>query len=305
MEPVTNAEINVPSSSPTEAAEEAPSAAPARSSTVQSVEVAVQILEAIAESGGAVRVTELSRLLHMTKARVSRHLQTLLSLGLVEKSAGVEGYTFGWKLMQLGRAAVRDRTITELAKPHLMALRDTVGQTVILSLPSKDGSVVVLCVESAPRPAATRPVAPRGGQENSGAALRSLESHQGASVAVRPGTFLEYPKSPAARLAVALAGDAAKSLAGKRGAKDPHAAAALASLARLNEVGADYELDTQGTGLGGVAAPVFDDSDKLAGVVSLVMPTRFVTPAPSAEMLAALKTCVEAIEAEYKRGGPA
>lgn len=270
MEAVAKPEINVPSSPQTDA----PSAAPARSSTVQSVEVAVQILEAIAESGGAVRVTELSRVLNMTKARVSRHLQTLLSLGLVEKSAGVEGYTFGWKLMQLGRAAVRDRTITELAKPHLMALRDTVGQTVILSLPSKDGSVVVLCVES----------------------------HQGASVAVRPGTFLEYPKSPAARLAVALAGDAAQSLAGKRGAKDPHAAAALASLARLNEVGADYELDTQGTGLGGVAAPVFDDSDKLAGVVSLVMPTRFVTPAPSAEMLAALKTCVEAIEAEYKRG---
>nr|WP_316643477.1 helix-turn-helix domain-containing protein [uncultured Roseateles sp.] len=276
MEPVANPEINVPSSPPTEAAEEATISTPVRSSTVQSVEVAVQILEAIAESGGAVRVTELSRVLHMTKARVSRHLQTLLSLGLVEKSAGVEGYTFGWKLMQLGRAAVRDRTITELAKPHLMALRDAVGQTVILSLPSKDGSVVVLCVES----------------------------HQGASVAVRPGTFLEYPKSPAARLAVALAGDAAKSLAGKRGAKDPHAAAALASLARLNEVGADYELDTQGTGLGGVAAPVFDDSDKLAGVVSLVMPTRFVTPAPSAEMLAALKACVEAIEAEYKRGGP-
>jgi DNA-binding IclR family transcriptional regulator len=49
---------------------------------------------------------------------------------------------------------------------------------------------------------------------------------------------------------------------------------------------------------------VFDDSDKLAGVVSLVMPTRFVSPAPGKAMLAALRACVDAIEAEYRRGGP-
>lgn len=247
-----------------------------RSSTVQSVEVAVHILEAIAENGGAVRVTELARLLDMTKARVSRHLQTLLSLGLVEKAAA-EGYTFGWKLLQLGRAAVRDRTITELAKPHLQELRDALDHTVILSLPAKDGSIVVLCVES----------------------------RQSASVSVRPGTFLEFPKSPAARLSVALQSNAARALAAgsKRGA-DKNAGAALSSLARLHEAGADYEVDTQGTGLGGVAAPLFDDSDKLAGVVSLVMPSRFVAPKPNAEMIRALRRCVTAIEAEYRRRGP-
>ncbi len=255
----------------------------ARPSTVQSVEVAVRILEAIAESGGAVRVTELARLLSMTKARVSRHLQTLLGLGLVAKGAQ-EGYVFGWKLLQLGRAAVRDRTITELAKPHLQRLRDTLQQTVILSLPHGDGCVVVLCVES----------------------------RQQASVSVRPGTFLEFPKSPSARLSVALQSDVASLLGsrndqrhGDAGAVHTgavHAGAALASLTRLREHGADFEVDTQGTGLGGVAAPVFDEGGKLAGVVSLVMPSRVLAPRPPEEMVRALRQCTADIEAEYRWG---
>lgn len=246
---------------------------PARSSTVQSVEVAVRILEAIAESGGAVRVSEMARLLGMTKARVSRHLQTLLGLGLVAKGAQ-EGYVFGWKLLQLGRAAVRDRTVTELAKPHLQRLRDALQQTVVLSLPHGEGSVVVLCVES----------------------------RQQASVAVRPGTFLEFPKSPAARLSVALQSDAASLLGPRNGRGHADAGAALASLTRLREDGVDFEVDTQGTGLGGVAVPVFDEGGKLAGVVSLVMPSRLLAPRPSTEMVRALRQCAADIEAEYRQG---
>lgn len=244
-----------------------------RSSTVQSVEVAVRILEAIAESGGAVRVTELARLLSMTKARVSRHLQTLLGLGLVAKGAQ-EGYVFGWKLLQLGRAAVRDRTITELAKPHLQRLRDALQQTVILSLPHGDGCVVVLCVES----------------------------RQQASVSVRPGTFLEFPKSPSARLSVALQSDVASLLGARNDQRNDDAGAALASLTRLREHGVDFEVDTQGTGLGGVAAPVFDEGGKLAGVVSLVMPSRVLAPRPPEEMVRALRRCTADIEAEYRWG---
>jgi DNA-binding IclR family transcriptional regulator len=142
---------------------------------VQSVEVALQILEGIADNNGSVRVNELARQLNLTKARVSRHMQTLLSLGLVAKGKH-EGYTFGWKLMRLGRAAANDRTLLELAKPHMEALRNAVNLTVILSLPAPDGAVVTSCVES----------------------------HDTAAVTVRVAGFLPSPHSPAGRLSVAL-----------------------------------------------------------------------------------------------------
>lgn len=158
------------------AAEAAPARKPA---TVQSVEVALQILEGIADNDGLVRVNELARQLGMTKARVSRHMQTLLALGLVARGR-LEGYTFGWKLLRLGRAAVRDRALVDLSKPHMQALRDAVNHTVILSLPAPDGAVVISCVES-------RDLAP---------------------VTVRIAGFLPSPGSPAGRLSVALSHDA-------------------------------------------------------------------------------------------------
>jgi DNA-binding IclR family transcriptional regulator len=223
---------------------------------VQSVEVAVRILEAIAENDGPIRVTALARRLELTKPRVCRHLATLTDLGLVEKAES-DGYTFGAKLVHLGRAAVRDRSLSELAKPALVRLRDAVGQTVILAVPAADGATVVLCAES----------------------------QQAASIAVRPGTRLQYPNSPSARLAMAL-----------QTSRGPARAPVLASLKRLQEIGADFESDALGTGIGGTAVPVFDAGRKLAAVISIVTPTRAITPQPPAEWVRALRRCAQEVE---------
>jgi DNA-binding IclR family transcriptional regulator len=241
--------------------------AAARSTHVQSVEVALQILEAIAESHGVARVNELSRRLSMTKAKVSRHLQTLLRLGLVSRKRN-EGYAFGWKLLRLGRAATRDRSIGEIAKPHLQQLRDTVKQAVILSAPVPNGAVVLLCVES-------------------------LEN---MSVTVRTATTLTLPKSPSARLSAALQPLAGKEPALPRGS----------GLKHWPDFGAEYEVDT-GNGVGGVSAPVVDDAGLLLAIVSIVAPTRALAPKPRAADVKALRECVKAIENEYVQGpeGPA
>ena len=239
-------------------------AKPVRSGTVQSVEVALQILEAIADGDGAARVNNLARELDMTKAKVSRHLQTLLALGLVAKGPQ-EGYTFGWKLHRLARAATRDNSIGELATPHLKRLRDELQQTVILSVPVPQGAVVLLCI-----------------------------SAQTTSITVRAATFLSLPHSPAARLSVALAP------AGKDGAPLPEGA----QLKHWPKFGAEYELDT-GHGIGGVSVPVFDEGKALIGAVSLVAPTGSLRPRPSVKVVTAMTRCAKAIEAEHRRGSPA
>lgn len=232
---------------------------PARVANVQSVEVALVILEAIAGEGGPVRVNELARRLDMTKTKVSRHLQTLLALGLVAK-AHPEGYTFGWKLLQLGRAAMRDRDVAHMASPHLHQLRDSTGQTVILSTPVPHGAVVVSCVESL----------------------------AGASVRVRPARVLLLPRSPSARLAVAL--------------QPPRADGSLppegSSLKHWPHFGAEYEVDT-GNGVGGVSAPVRDEEGMLLCIVSIVAPASQLRPWPSKTLVHALGECVQAIEAAY------
>ncbi len=142
------------------------------SSTVKSVEVTVQILEAITEATGPVRVTDLAKRLGMTKARVSRHLQTLTALGLVDRAREGEGYVFGRKLLKFGRAAVYRSNIVEISRPFLNDLRVSTGHTAILTTPTRGGAMVVAAVPNPFEP----------------------------GVMVHPGMVLSLPGSPAARL---------------------------------------------------------------------------------------------------------
>src|SRR5690606_13152830 len=145
---------------------------PRSSSTVKSVEVTVQILDVLTEATGAVRVGELARHLGMTKARVSRHLQTLTNLGLVDRARDSEGYVFGRKLLRLSRAVVYRSNIVEISRPYLTDLCNVTGHTALLSTPTRGGAMVVLAVPSQFEPGIT----------------------------VHPGTVLSLPESPSARL---------------------------------------------------------------------------------------------------------
>jgi DNA-binding IclR family transcriptional regulator len=144
----------------------------AASARVKSVEVTVQILEVLTEATGPVRVTDMARRLDMTKARVSRHLQTLTNLGLVDRARDAEGYVFGRKLLKFGRAAVYRSNIVEISRPFLVDLCNSTGHTALLSTPTRGGAMVVLSVNSQFEP----------------------------GIMIHPGTVLILPSSPAARL---------------------------------------------------------------------------------------------------------
>lgn len=233
-------------------------AAAAADGGVRSVEVALQMLELLAGSVGPVRVTEIAQRLELGKPRVCRHLATLEAMGLVRR-VGRQGYSHGERLTRIAHQVLRDRTLGDAARPALQALRDELRQTVTLAAPTADGAVVLSCY------AAARPEAIR----------------------VNPGTVLRYPHSPAARLAVALG-------AADAGAAGSPAAAGDA-LKRWRAQGVDYEVDTQGTGLGGVAAPVFAGT-LLVGLVSVVVSSRVLLPKPPQQLVAQLRRSVAAIE---------
>ncbi len=238
-------------------------AAAAADGGVRSVEVALQMLELLAGSVGPVRVTEIAQRLELGKPRVCRHLATLEAMGLVRR-VGRQGYSHGERLTRIAHQVLRDRTLGDAARPALQALRDELRQTVTLAAPTADGAVVLSCY------AAARPEAIR----------------------VNPGTVLRYPHSPAARLAVALgAADAGAADAGAAGSP----AAAGDALKRWRAQGVDYEVDTQGTGLGGVAAPVFAGT-LLVGLVSVVVSSRVLLPKPPQQLVAQLRRSVAAIE---------
>lgn len=241
-----------------------PDAADVADAGVRSAEAALRILEMLAVHAGPVRVTDLARALSLGKPRVCRHLATLEAMGLARR-VGRQGYSFGDRMTRMAHCVLRQRSLSEMARPALQALRDKLGQTVTLSVPMPDGAVVLDC----------------------------LDSGQSEAIRVTAGTVLRYPYSPAARLARALeGGDVHQQIQQVQAGQQEVVGRALA---RWRGCGADYEIDTQGTGLGGLAAPVFS-GPALVGMVSIVMSSRLLMPVPPQRLFQALGQCVCEIE---------
>jgi DNA-binding IclR family transcriptional regulator len=101
---------------------------------VQAVALTLQIMEALASSAGSTRVTELAKKLGTTKTRIFRHLRTLVALGYITQDSTDESYRVGVRLATLGRAMAETLNVLSVSRPVMRALRDDLGNTVILSI---------------------------------------------------------------------------------------------------------------------------------------------------------------------------
>jgi IclR family KDG regulon transcriptional repressor len=229
--------------------------------TVRTVIVAAKVLDALAEFRGPVRLTELARVLKMTLPRISRHVSTLRALGFIEKAEPMEAYRLGTKLFVMGQIALEQNALANVAPPHLSRLRDQARHSVILSTRSGEGCVVLTCVPS----------------------------NESPTIIVRPGSQLALPNSPSARVLHAFT-----SPIGSSGAEP------IADYVdeRQNFILAnyyDFEIDARASGIGSIAAPVFDHEDHIAGVVAVVMPSTALSAGPTPSIIKALTDCTARI----------
>ena len=102
---------------------------------VLAIQLVLSILENLAKND-TVGVTELSKSLGTTKARVFRHLRTLVDHGYADQDTDSERYSAGPRLVGLSRIAAitPDEGLKRLARPVMVRLRDRFGHTANLSL---------------------------------------------------------------------------------------------------------------------------------------------------------------------------
>lgn len=221
--------------------------------TIKSVAVAAQILEALANSGGPVRLADLSRRLDMPRARIHRHLKTLRELGFVSQERNGERYWLGTRLFHLGQAAREQFEITRIAERPMHDLRDAFGQTIVLSTPINGEALIVAVTDS----------------ENV------------VQISVRPGVRLSAPQSAQGRIALAFAPDAIQERI-----LDPLQPSERADTeARLDAIRRQLYEFSSGEMLGGInilAAPLLGDGDELAGIVAVVGAAQDIAETPDA-----------------------
>jgi IclR family acetate operon transcriptional repressor len=116
--------------------------------SIQSVDRAITLLEAIAEAGGETTLTQLS---HRTKLNIStcHHLlSTLVQRGYVAKVPVRRSYALGARILYLSNACLRQVDLPARAAPFIEQINQKTGETVHLAVLEGDAMVKVAKRES-------------------------------------------------------------------------------------------------------------------------------------------------------------
>lgn len=115
----------------------------AQKQRAQTVEKAMQVLNAVAESDDPLSLTALVTETGLEKTTTHRLARSLAHGGLLRFDSEARTYSLGWRLIELGDLAARRTNALSVADPYLAKLRDKTGETIHLGSYDK-GEVVYL-----------------------------------------------------------------------------------------------------------------------------------------------------------------
>jgi DNA-binding IclR family transcriptional regulator len=235
------------------------SESPARGDELHSVAMAFRILEYLAEQRGGVGVTALAQALDTTKSRVHRHLRTLVSTGYVVQSPESEKYRVGNRLVTLGRAVAENFDLAAIARDEMRVLRDTVGQSVVISRAETAGAVV----------------------------LATLPGQEAIEIAVKPGSLMAPHCTAQGKLGLAHAEPAVRErvLLSRLDLRTPHTITSPTvlrqELARVLARGWAVAPGESMLGVNALAAPIFEGGGRMVGAIAILGSIQFVEAEPS------------------------
>ena len=187
-------------------------------------------------------VSAISRELDLSKAVVHRILQSLVSRDVLATAPGATGYCLGPAAAALGVSALRGHDLRRAAAPVLRALRDNTGETAVLWVPIGDQHT---CLEQFESPHEIRMVLDAG---------KRLPLHAGAG----GKAILAFLPEALQRSALAAAPGEPSALRGE--------------LADVRRFGAAESAGDDGSGSGGIAAPLLGPEGRVLGSIGVCGP---------------------------------
>lgn len=249
---------------------------PQKTDMIQSVALALQVLEAMAQGDGDMGVTELASALGTTKSRIHRHLRTLVSLGYLSQSETTERYRIGARLIALGRAAAGSVDLTSVALPHMRMLRDRTGQAVSLGLVEPAGIRI----------------------------LNTLPGTMQIEVGVRPGSLLGLCNSAQGKVALAaMPRDKRRDLI-------PQSIQATTEFTITDHDALNAHIDEIAVrgwatapneamlGLNALACPILDSEGEPIATIAIVSLTQYIETPPEPEQIEAVRHAAERISSD-------
>lgn len=230
----------------------------------------IAILDALAE-GGTLGTNELARRVGMSASTVSRQLGTLVDAELVEYVETTGEYRLGLRLVRLGNAVLQRLDVRDAARPYLQELVATVGETATLSVPGDHDAITV---DFVPTDHYVQGVTRLG---------RPSIGHATAAGKI----VLAFTDRTAATPLLAYT---------DRTITDP--AELERELARVRRRGWADAYEEREPELNAIAAPVWDSTESLAGIVALQGPIPRFGRTAAQKALPSLLDCAAAVSRE-------
>jgi DNA-binding IclR family transcriptional regulator len=239
---------------------------------VDAVDNALKLLSYVAEHPG-LGVTELSTKLGINKSRTYRMLCTLELHRFVVQDAQTSTYALGPQAFVLGVAAAQQNTLVRSAYRHMLALNQSINETIVLRV--REGLETV-CVARCETTHQVRAVGAVGNRRpiNSGASGKVLLAY--APDAVRTEFLARVKKTPDAPDLIALVED----------------------LDAIQRRGHAVSVGEVTTGAMAISVPVYDMSGAAVAAVAISAPEMRIGRAEIPGYLERLQTCADAISSE-------
>lgn len=132
-----------------------------RAGTIESVGWALEVLDLLGQSLGAMSFTQIVNETGRPKSSVHRTLLTLMEHGFIQRSPDDGSYRLAVKLWGLGMTALGDRDLTRSARSHLHRLMERSQETVNLSV-GLEGDANIMYVDKVDGPKIVRVNTPIG-----------------------------------------------------------------------------------------------------------------------------------------------
>jgi IclR family KDG regulon transcriptional repressor len=248
---------------PTRKPDGRPPAAPIARSTVQSVEKALRLLQALDRHGSWIGVRELSRQLGISPPATHSLLKTLQATSFVEANTASRQYRLGLAAVRLGAGADPLQQIRRFARPYIETLAEKSDETIVVLVWQHDQAVVVDWIQAGHTLAVTHH---HGVVEHPliFASGRVLLAYQDRDVQQRHVGTEDYAKlAPSA---------------------PHHAHEALGLLEQVAAEGCAVTENVGNSGVVAVGAPVFDATGRLLFAVGCSAPQSRIDPARLAHL---------------------
>ncbi|ARP98017.1 IclR family transcriptional regulator [Pseudorhodoplanes sinuspersici] len=236
---------------------------------VQTVDLGVRVLSALAELGGEASLADIARSTGLARAKVHRYLVSLTRSEYVEQDSVTSHYRLGGEALRVGLVALQRVDAVELGSPLLRQLANDLGQTALLAVWGSGGPTVV----------------------------RWFESRQLVTVNVRIGSVLPVLRSATGRVFAAFLHQRVVQPWIKRELNSnrknfPQIANTGIANKIIDETRTQGLGHVQGTMLPGIvslSAPVFNAQSELAVAMTVLGPVGALNDSPNGPVGAALK----------------